>query len=174
MLIKFNLPLSCIQQIGSYIVDVQMCIKRGDRALLIFYKPFKIKNRMCFNGVKWLTPIAACYAYGTEHLLTHIKKKIQTEVTPYDLYVLAQLKRWYEVKEMIKENPEIKFCYQLVYQYALESNAESFIVWLKMHPKFTLWCTYCQHGSHPDEHMIANMRQRYNRMVTSQRGTPWY
>lgn len=174
ILIKFNHPLPCLQYIGSYIIDLQMCIKRGDRALLMFYKPFKIKNRMCFNGVKWLTPIAACYVYGSEHLLTIIKQRIQLEVTAYDLYILAQLKRWYEVRQIIENNPDMKFCYQLIYQYALESNAESFIVWLRMNPKFTLWCNDCQRGSHPDEHTIANMRQRYNRMTTPQRGTPWY
>ena len=171
---SFNNPTPCLYQIATYIVPFKECIKKGDHKLLYFYKPFNVKNRMSSYGVKWLTPLGVCYMYNKTELINLVKGRLQCVVTMYDLYLLAQLKRWTDVKQMIEQNPEIKFCYQLIYQYALESNAESFITWCRNHPNFVEWSQLCKQNVHSDEHMIVSMRRRYSRMVHPQRGTPWY
>lgn len=47
--------------------------------------------------------------------------------TKYDLYALAQLKKWRDFQKVFNNN-NIKFCYNLVLQYAYEADVEAFIV----------------------------------------------
>lgn len=164
---KINLSDSVINEIASYFLTFEQVIKNSLDHLLLFIKPSFNEYELYF-GVRWITPLSTCHKYNREELIPKLMSKYGLQYTKYDLYALAQLRRWQEFQKVFENNDMIRFCYRLVFQYAREADAEAFIVWLKTNFKIEHLIKnncYANRVEHQLEHQMEGVRNVYSRLV---------
>lgn len=164
---KTFLSDAIINNIASYFLTFEQVIKNGLDHLLLFIKPPFDQYELYF-GVRWITPLSICYKYNREKMIPKLMHRYELYYTKYDLYALAQLKRWQEFQKVFENNDMIRFCYRLVFQYAREADAEAFIVWLKTNFKvehFIKGACYANRTDHQVEHQLEGVRNVYSRLV---------
>lgn len=164
---KIDLSDAVINEIASYFLTFEQVIKNGLDHLLFFIKPPFHDYELHF-GVRWITPFSICYKYDREEMIPRLISRYGLCYTKYDLYALAQLKRWQEFQKVFSNNDMIRFCYRLVFKYAREADAEAFIIWLKTNFKienFIKGACYTNRADHQLEHQLEGVRNVYSRLV---------
>lgn len=167
LLKKNDLSPSVIDEIGCYIFTFEQIIKHRLDNLLLFLKPFDESYHLYF-GVRWITVLSTCHKYGRVELIPKMMKRFGIQYTKYDLYALAQLKRWRDFKKIVEENESLNFCYKLVMQYAREADAEAFIVWMRNNFRLSNFVkNRCKTHwkEHQLEHQMEGTRNVYSRLV---------
>lgn len=153
---QMNLPEFVINYIASYFIKFENIIKYNLDDLI----PYITKPNYSYlygprSNKKWITPITICYKYNREDVIRFLINKFDIRITKYDLYALAQMKRWNLFIYLYENNCLLDFCYRLTLQYAEKANAERFIIWLKSQDIIVKKCNL-YYNDHQIEHRIYN------------------